>query len=331
MDGGTITQLDDGQWTFNNPLLSRNRKWLGLSLETLEQAAEAHVTTCSIFEPKKVSQVNAQLKQWKMAQTQVVCWKSEDGTEIEGLLTYPKEYSPGTRYPFLLVIHGGPMGVFSENFLGDYGIYPLAAFADAGFVVLRANPRGSCGYGREFRQAVCADWGGHDYQDLLSGVNTLIDKGVIDPHRMGVMGWSYGGYMTAWIVSQTNQFAAASMGAGMSNLWSFSATTDIHHYMSDYLGGEPWDKSTLYIQRSPIYYTHQVTTPLLIQHGEQDERVPFSQGLEFYQSLRKAKKPVVFAAYPRSTHRILEPRLQLDALQRNFDWFIDKVKNKPSE
>lgn len=328
IDGGEIVRVDDGYWTFNNPVLSRNGKWLGIPLETSNQPCEAYVTSTKSYAPKQVSDVNEELKLWTMPRTEIIRWNSYDGTEIEGMLTYPKNYLPGTRYPLLLAVHGGPMSFYSDTYLGAFPIYPLASFADTGFVILRANPRGSCGYGREFRHAVMADWGGCDFRDLMAGVDFLIESGITDSKRMGVMGWSYGGYMTAWIIGQTNRFAAASMGAGISNLVSFSGTTDLTHFISEYFGGEVWEKPDLYMERSPISYVSQVSTPLLIQHGENDDRVPFSQAVEFFNALKKVKKPVELAAYPRCTHRLLEPKLGLDSLQRNYNWFADKVMNK---
>ena len=326
--GNKIKRIDNGKWTFTSPTLSSNNRWLGIPMEQLNKPMEAYVTPSSNFSPKKVSQINKSFNEWKVAQTKLVKWKSYDGTEVEGMLTYPKNYTPGNRYPFLLIVHGGPMSSFDETYLGNSVLYPTAALADAGFVILKANPRGSSGYGKLFREANKEDWGGKDYEDLMSGVDTFIEKGLIDEDRMGVMGWSYGGYMTAWIITQTNRFAAASMGAGISNLLSFSATTDAIDMISNYFGGESWEKQALYLERSPISYIHKVATPLLIQHGYHDNRVPFSQSVEFYQSLRKSNKSVVLTAYPRSGHTVIEPKLRLDCLQRNYDWFIEKVKNK---
>jgi dipeptidyl aminopeptidase/acylaminoacyl peptidase len=328
INGSRIKRIDSGKWTFSHPILSRNRRWLGIPMEQLHRPMEAYVTSSSKFNPQKVSQINESFNEWKVAKTKLVKWQSYDGTEIEGMLTYPKNYDPKNSYPFLLIIHGGPMASFDETYLGNSVLYPTAALADAGFVILKANPRGSCGYGKSFREANKEDWGGKDYEDLMSGVDTLIEQGLVDEDRMGVMGWSYGGYMTAWIITQTNRFAAASMGAGVSNLLSFSATTDAIDMISDYFGGESWEKQALYLERSPISYIHKVATPLLIQHGYHDVRVPFSQSVEFYKSLRKSNKPVVFTAYPRSGHTVIEPKLRLDCLQRNYDWFIEKVKNK---
>ncbi len=165
------------------------------------------------FQPTQVSRVNRDLPDVPLGRTEVVHWKSKDSQEIEGLLTYPVGYEKGKRYPLLLVIHGGPMGAFMQTYDGTATYYPIAAFASRGYAVLRANVRGSSGYGKKFRFANYGDWGGGDYKDLMSGVDHVIDLGVADPDRLGVMGWSYGGYMTSWIITQTHRFKAASVGA----------------------------------------------------------------------------------------------------------------------
>ena len=157
-------------------------------------------------------------------------------------LTYPVGYQAGQKVPFILNIHGGPTGVFQQTFLGGRGPYPLATFSAKGYAILRPNPRGSSGYGTEFRRANIKDWGGADYQDLMAGVDKVIAMGVADPDRLGVMGWSYGGFMTSWIVTQTQRFKAASAGAPVTNLMSFNGTADIPAFVPDYFGGQFWEQ-----------------------------------------------------------------------------------------
>jgi dipeptidyl aminopeptidase/acylaminoacyl peptidase len=145
-----------------------------------------------------------------LARQKLLNGKSKDGREIEGLLTYPTNYVTGTKVPLILNVHGGPAGVFTQNYIGGRGSYPIATFASRGIAVLRPNPRGSSGYGTEFRRANIRDWAGMDYEDLMSGVDQVIKMGVADPERLGVMGWSYGGYMTSMIITKTKRFKAAS-------------------------------------------------------------------------------------------------------------------------
>src|SRR6185369_12612220 len=176
---------------------------------------------------------------------------------------------------------------------------PVAAFAAKGYAVLRPNPRGSSGYGAKFRYANYGDWGGGDFRDLMTGVDHVIKMGVADPERLGVMGWSYGGFMTSWTITQTKRFRAASVGAGVTNLMSFTGTADIPGFLPDYFQGEFWDNLELYRAHSAMFQVKGVTTPTLILHGENDVRVPVSQGYELYNALKRQKVPVRMVTYPR--------------------------------
>ena len=160
---------------------------------------------------KKVSGINAKFDPPPLGKTELISWKSKDGLMIEGLLTYPVDYEKGKKYPIVLQIHGGPAGVFSQSYTGAPGIYMTQYFAQKGFVVLRPNPRGSSGYGKDFRYSNVRDWGFGDYQDLMTGVDYVLDMGIAEGSKQFVMGWSYGGYMTSWVVTQTNRFKAAGM------------------------------------------------------------------------------------------------------------------------
>ena len=221
--------------------LNRTGTALGFALQDVDRAPEPHTARLgATLAPKRVATVQPTFTA-PLGRTEPLAWKSPDGQAIEGLLTYPVDYRPGTKVPLLLVIHGGPTGVFVRSFTGTAGTYPIAAFAARGYAVLRANPRGSSGYGKAFRYANHADWGGGDYRDLMTGVDHVIAMGVADPDRLGVMGWSYGGFMTSWVITQTKRFKAASAGAAVTNLMSFTGATDIPGFVPDYFGGEYWD------------------------------------------------------------------------------------------
>jgi dipeptidyl aminopeptidase/acylaminoacyl peptidase len=301
--------------------LNAARTHFGFSWETLDGAPEAYLSPVDRFEPTPVSRVNASLPNLPLGRTEVIHWKSKDGLDIEGLLTYPADYKQGRRYPLLLNVHGGPMGVFTQTYVVSPGLYPIASFSSRGYAVLRPNPRGSSGYGKKFRYANYGDWGGGDYQDLMTGVDHVIQMGVADPDRLGVMGWSYGGFMTSWIVTQTKRFKAASVGAGITNLMSFTGTSDIPSFLPDYFGGEYWDKFEAYRAHSAMFHVKGVKTPTLIQHGERDERVPLSQGKEFYNALKRQGCTTKMVIYPRTPHGIEEPRLLVDCMERNLEWF----------
>lgn len=303
--------------------LSLNRSGTAFAFvrQTPEAPPEAFVAPVSSFTPTQVSRANADLKLPPIGKTEVVRWKSADGREIEGLLTYPAGYRAGQKVPLILNIHGGPAGVFQQTFVGGRGVYPLATFAARGYAILRPNPRGSSGYGLEFRRANIKNWGVGDYQDLMTGVDKVVEMGVADPERLGVMGWSYGGYMTSWIVTQTKRFKAASAGAPVTNLMSFTGTADIPAFIPDYFGGQYWEASDLYQKHSPMFNVKGVTTPTLIEHGDADIRVPISQGYEFYHALKVQGVPTRMLVLPRQPHGPTEPRMQLAAMQANLDWF----------
>jgi dipeptidyl aminopeptidase/acylaminoacyl peptidase len=293
---------------------------IGFVQESSTQPPEAFVMSLQAGKPVQVTTVNADLPKLPLGETKAIRWASTDGLEIEGLLTLPVNYQAGKRYPLLVVIHGGPMGWWNESFIAAPGIYPLASFAAKGYAVLRPNIRGSGGYGKTFRFANVNDWGGKDYQDLMAGVDRLISDGVADPERMAVMGWSYGGYMTAWVITHTHRFKAAVVGAGPINLWSFTGSTDIISFMPYYLSGEAWEKLTEYLEHSPLYHVKGVATPTLILHGEADLRVPVSQGYELYHALQRQGVTTQLVVYPGMTHGPGDPAAELDLMERHLEW-----------
>ena len=293
----------------------------GFVRQASDSPPEAFVASVSNLTPVQVSKANSDLKMPAIGKTEVVRWKSTDGGDIEGLLTYPVGYKAGQKVPLILNIHGGPAGVFQQTFIGGRGVYPLASFASHGIAILRPNPRGSSGYGAEFRRANIKDWGGADYQDLMTGVDKVIAMGVADPQKLGVMGWSYGGFMTSWIVTQTHRFKAASAGAPVTNLMSFNGTADIPSFVPDYFGGQFWEAMDMYQKHSAMFNVKGVTTPTMIQHGDADIRVPISQGYEFYNALKAQGVPTRMLVLPRQPHGPTEPKMQLQAMQANLEWF----------
>jgi len=294
-------------------------KSFGFALEAPDAAPEAYWMELTGSTPRKLSAVNDELDMPPLGQTETLTWKSPDGTEVEGLLVYPVGYEQGKRYPMVLNIHGGPMGVFQRVFIGKKGLYPVAAFASEGYAVLQPNPRGSSGYGKEFRLANYNDWGGGDYEDIMAGVDHVIEMGVADPERMVVMGWSYGGYMTSWIIGHTDRFLAAAAGAAVTNLWSFTGTADIPTFIPDYFDGEPWQSFDKYAKHSPMRHVDRVTTPTLILHGEADLRVPISQSYELFTALKRRGVETEMVVYPRQPHGPTEPKFVLDVMQRHLE------------
>lgn len=327
VETNVISELNKGSEVYGGVSLNRSRTMFGFTMQSPDRPVEAHVAQVSSFAPVQVSRVNQDIPKIPVGKTEVIRWTSIDGQEIEGLLSYPVNYQAGKRVPLLLVIHGGPAGVFTQSFIAAPSIYPIAAFTSQGYAVLRVNPRGSSGYGKKFRFANYKDWGGGDYKDLMTGVDRLIQDGIADPDRLGVMGWSYGGFMTSWVITQTRRFKAASIGAAVTNLMSFTGTADIPGFIPDYFGAQPWDNLDIYRAHSPMFHVKGVTTPSLIQHGESDIRVPISQGYEIYNALKAQGVPVRMLVLPRQPHGPNEPKMLLKVMQTNLEWFNKYLGN----
>ena len=300
----------------------------GFTFQNTSIPQDGYISSTSSFSALKISTINPELASLPVPKTELISWKSFDGMEIEGLLTYPLNYEAGKKYPFILNIHGGPAGVFSENFIAVSGIYPLAALAENDIFILRPNPRGSNGYGLKFREANHRDWGGGDYKDLMAGVDYAISKGWADANKMGVMGWSYGGFMSSWIVGHNNRFKVASIGAPAVDLVTQDLTDDIPGFLPSYMEKQPYEDWTVYDDHSPLRFVQNVKTPVLLQHGQADIRVPFSQGIMFYNALKRRGVPVRFLVLPRQPHGPAEPSMILKTAQTNLSWMLHYLQGK---
>jgi dipeptidyl aminopeptidase/acylaminoacyl peptidase len=329
-DGKMISEWNKGSKEFIGTLsLNSTGTHLAFVLQNPSQLPEGYISALASFSPVKVTNINGALAGKPLPRTEVIRWKGADGKEIEGLLTYPLNYKPGQKVPFILNVHGGPAGVFTQACVAaNQGTYPVAAFAEAGYAVLRPNPRGSSGYGTEFRMANRADWGGKDYQDLMAGVDAVIKMGVADENKMGVMGWSYGGFMSSWIVGHTNRFKVASIGAPVVDLSHQNLTDDIEGFLPSYFKANPWDDWSKFDAHSPLRFVQNVNTPVMLQHGEADARVPFSNSVMFYNALRRRNVPVRLLALPRQPHGPQEPRMVLKTMQSNIEWFEKYIGDK---
>ena len=322
VDGMPAAIFQPARGTFGAAIaLNRAGTHAGMAIQSTAEPVEGYVMEMSRLKPVPVSAANVDLPKQPIGETKVIRWKSsKDGRDIEGLLTLPVNYQQGKKVPLILNIHGGPAGAFSETFIGASGLYPIASFAARGWAVLRANPRGSTNYGVTFRSSNVDDWGGGDYADLMTGVDAVIQMGVADPNRLAVMGWSYGGYMTNWVVSQTNRFKCAATGAGLSNLISMWGTNDIPSVLDDYFMGTWYEQPERYIRMSPLAHIGNAKTPTLILHGEADIRVPTSQGYEMYNALKRVGVPTEMVVYPRTPHGPQEPKFVLDIMHRHIEW-----------
>jgi len=281
------------------------------------QTTEIYRANSAFVSFSPITDHNTWLKDYSLAQSEVVKWKSKDGTEIEGVLTKPVGYQTGTKVPFLLNPHGGPTGASLNTF--NTTVQVLAA---NGFAVLQPNFRGSTGKGLGFAQANKNTWGKGDYEDCMTGVDSMVAAGIADADRLGAFGWSYGGYMTFWILTQTDRFKAVSPGAGLTNIYSMYSQNDIQAYLRWFYSDKaPWDAQELYWDRSPMKYVKNVKTPVMIMHGQVDTRVPIAQAQEFYMALKEMKVPVEFVVYPRENHGFTEPRHQMDRVRRYVRFF----------
>jgi dipeptidyl aminopeptidase/acylaminoacyl peptidase len=330
VDGKSITEWTKGSKDLvTAPSLNSTGTFLSFTLQNPSQLPEAYVSILNNFSPVKITSINAEHGNKPLPKTEVVKWKAMDGKEIEGLLTYPINYQPGQKVPLILNVHGGPAGVFQQSCVAaNQGTYPIAAFAEMGYAILRPNPRGSSGYGADFRMANRADWGGKDFLDLMAGVDQVIKMGVADEKNMGVMGWSYGGFMSSWIVGHTDRFQAASIGAPVVDLAHQNLTDDIEGFLPSYFKADPWNDWSKYDAHSPIRFVQNVKTPVMLQHGEADQRVPFSNAVMFYNALRRRNVPVRLLALPRQPHGPQEPRMVLKTMQTNIEWFEKYIGEK---
>ncbi|MGB8475301.1 MAG: S9 family peptidase [Candidatus Acidiferrum sp.] len=275
---------------------------------------------------ERITNQNAWLSDYALGAAEVVKWKSsKDGMEIDGVVTKPVGFDGTHKGPFLLNPHGGPTGVSLLSFNPTSQV-----MAANGYMVLQPNFRGSSGRGEKFESANQNDWGDGDYKDDMSGVQAMVDKGWADPERLGAFGWSYGGFMTMWIDTQTDRFKAISPGAGLPDLYSMYSQTDIHRYLTMFLGLKaPWDNFQEYWDHSPMKFIENVKTPTMILHGQADTRVPMPQSEEFYRALYERHVPVEFVTYPRENHGFVEPRHIQDRWQRYLVFFGKYLNNPP--
>jgi dipeptidyl aminopeptidase/acylaminoacyl peptidase len=282
--------------------------------------SEIFVSSTSDFAPHYLTNVGDQYKAFGLAHREVVEWKSKDGALVEGVLSKPADYDPSRKYPLLVVIHGGPTGVDTAVLSPDR-YYPVERFAAKGALILRPNYRGSAGYGAKFRALNVRNLGIGDYDDVISGVDSLIAKGLVDKDRVAAMGWSEGGYISAFITCFSDRFKAVSVGAGISDWVTYYVNTDIHPFTRQYLKATPWDDPEIYRKTSPITYVGRAKTPTLIQQGDQDKRVPPPDSYELYQALKDRGVPVKLIFYKGFGHPINKPKQQRAVMEHNYEWF----------
>ena len=290
---------------------------------------EVYVSQVKDFAPKYLTNMADQWKDFRLTTRELIEWKSSDGTTIQGVLVKPADYDASRKYPLLVVIHGGPTGMDTATMSADR-YYPVERFAAKGALILKPNYRGSAGYGEKFRALNVRNLGLGDYQDVISGVDYLIAKGIVDKDRVGAMGWSQGGYISAFITTYSDRFKAVSVGAGISDWMTYYVNTDIHPFTRQYLKATPWEDPAIYQTTSPIFYVNKAKTPTLIQHGDQDKRVPPPNAFELYRALKDRNIPVKLILYKGFGHPINKPKQQRAVMEHNYDWFAKYIWGEES-
>jgi dipeptidyl aminopeptidase/acylaminoacyl peptidase len=277
--------------------------------------------------PRRVTAVfDDDLAKFKTARQEKITWKGQDGVTIEGLLTYPLDYQPGTRYPLIVQTHGGPAASDRFGFSTENQVY-----AAKGYAVLRPNYRGSTGYGDKFLRDMVNGYFKQAHLDVLAGTDAVIAMGVADPNRLIKMGWSAGGHMTNKIITFTDRFKAASSGAGAANWISMYAQSDHREFRTPWFGGTPWQPNApidLFWNNSPLKDVSKVKTPTIFLVGEQDPRVPMPQSVEMYRALKSNGVPTHLYVAPREGHGWTELRHRLFKLQIEMEWFEKYVNNR---
>jgi dipeptidyl aminopeptidase/acylaminoacyl peptidase len=325
--GSTMRLAPNGASVTSNFSFSSDGSKVAFLSADATSIAEVYVTALSaatMVAPKKLTEANAQTRSWTMGTLDVVSWKSQDGATIEGILHKPANFDASRKYPLLVVIHGGPTGV-SRAVPFTSTTYPIDVWVPRGVLVLEPNYRGSAGYGEKFRALNVRNLGVGDAWDVLSGVDSLITKGMVDPERVGAMGWSQGGYISAFLTTHdAARFKAISVGAGISDWMTYYVNTDIHPFTRQYLKATPWEDPEIYAKTSPITYIKQAKTPTLIQHGATDQRVPLPNAYELYQGLldnRVPAKLIVYQGFDGIGHGPSKPKSHRATMDHNLEWF----------
>jgi dipeptidyl aminopeptidase/acylaminoacyl peptidase len=277
------------------------------------------------LQPKKLTDMTAQTAGFAKGPIDVVSWKSQDGAVIEGVLHKPAGFVAGRKYPLLVVIHGGPTSVSRPIAFSSTSIYPIDIWVARGALVLEPNYRGSAGYGEAFRSLNVRNLGVGDAWDVLSGIDALVAQGIADPARVAAMGWSQGGYISAYLTTHDSaRFKAVSVGAGISDWMTYYVNTDITQFTRQYLKATPWDDPDIYRKTSPITYIKGAKAPTLIQHGATDQRVPPPNAYELYRGLQDVGVPsrlVIYKGFEGVGHGPSKPKSSRAVMQHNLDWF----------
>jgi dipeptidyl aminopeptidase/acylaminoacyl peptidase len=268
----------------------------------------------------RVSDFNKDWESVQLVKPEFFHYKSFDGMQIEGSLMLPANYDGHSKLPLITLVHGGPTGRWDDS-IAFWG----PVLVGHGYAIFCPNVRGSTGYGEKFVEANRADWGGGDFKDVMAGVDALIARGVADPNRLGIGGWSYGGYMSEWAITQTTRFKAAVSGAGMADLIA-EFGTESHPSYDEWFFGQPYEKPEGFLHSSPFMYMKNAKTPTLILQGENDTTDPLGQSQQLYRALKHYGVKAELVEYPREPHGPQEEKHNLDILNRVVAWYDENLK-----
>ncbi len=329
-----VTPLTRGDHVAQRFSFSCDGRHMAFLIDQPMMPAELYVSGTKSYEPRLIEELNPHLRKRTLGKTSVVSWKSNDGTQVEGLLVMPVGSKPGTRYPLVTFLHGGPAGGFLQGFTPQVRtpvqmeFCPVQLLAGRGYAVFCPNPRGSDGYGQPFRESVFQSWGERDLEDVLSGIDHVVQLGVADPDRLGIMGYCYGAYLSLCALTKTTRFKVASLGASFGDLYGLYGQTDVPSILPGYFGSLPWEAKAVYERHSPIFAAHKITTPVLLHHSEKDKRVPPMQSHQLYAILKKTDTPVDLLIYPRQDHAMHEPRMHAECMRQNVIWLDRWLKGQ---
>ncbi len=312
-----VRQVTQGDRFLNDFDFNLDTGQIAYTATTADKPVE--LFSAPLASPTKQTQITTQPTRWVLGKTERIYFDSTDGASIEGWVTLPPNYSPqGGPYPLILNLHGGPHGAYASSFSFLHQLQ-----AAAGYIVLYTNPRASTGYGEKFRWGTWGGWGDKDMADIMAGVKQAIKQYRVDPKRMGITGYSYGGFLTNWAIGHTNVFRAAITGAGPTNWISNYGTGDIPRTKETEFLGPPWEATgnATMIKYSPITYAANIKTPTLFIHGEADLRVPIAQAEELYTALQKRKVPTRFVRYPGEYHGGWSPWNTVHRYHQEMNWW----------
>ncbi|MGG1165822.1 MULTISPECIES: S9 family peptidase [Bacillus cereus group] len=326
-EDGTVEMLSDKVDGFiMDASITRDGKHISYSKAITNETFEIYLDN------KKITDENSFFKGKLKSNREIISWQSSDGLEIEGVLSTPVEFDASKKHPLLVVIHGGPawasFPIFSDCFNEKY---PIEQFIEKGFIVLEPNYRGSSGYGNEFLKANYRKQGIADYDDVISGVDKLVEEGIADKDRVGVMGWSNGGYISAFCSTFSNRFKAISVGGGITNWSTHYVNTDIPYFIRMHLGNTPWNDPEIYTKISPMTYIKSACTPTLIQHGEKDARIPILNAYELYEGLRDMEVDTELIIFKGMAYSSDQPGIHVAIMKQNLMWFSHYILGESME